>query len=180
MQTQTARYRFYPAHQQSNFETNATLSRLQSNHDPSALPKVEEVSMTCGKQLCTIPSNEDVKTSPLPGTRPSETMQSKGNAAWRKVTSQVIIIKTVYETGYPQLWVNHITEAIHLVTYYIVMEIQFSVFGFGKDFLMRTISKVFSGFVAKSHLWHVLVFGPQVGGTLAPDPWEAGSSPLDG
>lgn len=81
MQTKTARYSFYPAHQQSNFETNATLSRLQSNHYPSELPQAEEVSMTCGKQLCTTPRNENVKLSALPGTSPSETTQSKGKAA---------------------------------------------------------------------------------------------------
>lgn len=80
MQTKTARYRFYPAHWQSNFETNVTLSRLQSNHYPSARPKVGEVSVTCRKQLYSTWSNENV-SDPLPGTGPQETVQSKGKAA---------------------------------------------------------------------------------------------------
>ena len=37
-----------------------------------------------------------------------------------------------------------------------------------KVFLMQTISKVFTEFVAMSHLCYVLGFGHQAGGTFAP------------
>ena len=39
-----------------------------------------------------------------------------------------------------------------------------------KVFLMQTISKVFTEFVAMSHLCYVLGFGHQAGGTFAPRP----------
>lgn len=53
MTIKTARYHFHQTNEEIHFYTKATLSRLQNNYYPFVLPKVQDASMTCRKQLDT-------------------------------------------------------------------------------------------------------------------------------